>query len=103
MPTTSPFRPLSATLVSGNTGIVMRLSPVLGSKTNADHTAVTMCAAQSSTLHWLARCKRGCGYLREISAARAGHSPLDQATHRAIRARSEEHTSELQSHVNLVC
>src|SRR5260370_21006683 len=38
-----------------------------------------------------------------IATGRAGHSPAAFRTRRRKRRRSEEHTSELQSHLNLVC
>src|SRR5260370_21230513 len=37
----------------------------------------------------------------EVNKVRAEHDPIDQARQRLLR--SEEHTSELQSHLNLVC
>src|SRR5690242_21468102 len=39
----------------------------------------------------------------ERAEHRAGGEPLRAVAHDASRPRSEEHTSELQSHVNLVC
>src|SRR5438477_4914521 len=39
----------------------------------------------------------------DFQAARALSSPISQSLGCASRRRSEEHTSELQSHVNLVC
>src|SRR2546430_15375465 len=48
-----------------------------------------------------------CGCAREqVRARRAGHAaarPLPDSAHPPARARSEEHTSELQSQSNLVC
>src|SRR5690242_21251874 len=43
------------------------------------------------------------GSSRKSRSARAARSPSARRAGRPPRSRSEEHTSELQSHVNLVC
>src|SRR5260370_18790115 len=48
------------------------------------------------------RGERGSDLLQEARRQRLAHDRGDHAAHRQD-ARSEEHTSELQSHLNLVC
>src|SRR5260370_23294490 len=55
----------------------------------------------------LARCWRACALCRPRRERSLGNSEVHRNSSRscrsAIRGRSEEHTSELQSHLNLVC